>query len=132
MIRNMMFKVFFEILRFSSDYSTILGDDCTDRFERSHLFKPVKSHPTTSSTRVVAINSTLLSKYRNFCQNTNFLLSAIACIVFGAIGVTEEQHKFNKIAWFFWSLSAFTILAVCVSISRQPQSAAPLDFKVLF
>ena len=42
--------------------TTILGDDCIDAFEWSHLMKPVKSHPTTASARVVAINSTVLSK----------------------------------------------------------------------
>lgn len=44
--------------------------------------------------------------------------------------MTEELHKFNNIAWFFWCVSAFSILAVCVSIYRQPESSAPLDFKV--
>ena len=53
-------------------------------------------------------------------------------MLFGALGVTEEYHGFNNIAWFFWCVSAFTILAVCVSIYRQPESSAPLDFKVKF
>lgn len=53
-------------------------------------------------------------------------------MLFGALGVTEELHGFNNIAWFFWCVSAFIILAVCVSIYRQPESSAPLDFKVSF
>ena len=37
---------------------------------------------------------------------------------------------FNSIAWTCWGLSAFTIVAVCISIYLQPESSAPLDFKV--
>ena len=55
---------------------------------------------------------------------------AVACIAFGAIGVTEQYHRFNNIVWVFWCISAFTIVAVCISIYRQPESSAPLDFKV--
>jgi len=104
------------ILRYRNDVQyDVQGDDCTDAFEWSHLLKPVKSHPTTASARVVAINSTVLT---------------LACILFGAIGVTEEWHGFNNIAWALWSLAAFSIIVVCVSISCQPQSSCPLDFKV--
>ena len=62
MMSNMMFKVLFETKIQILLKNTILGDDCTDAFEWSHLLKPVKSHPTTASARVVAINSTVLSK----------------------------------------------------------------------
>ena len=54
----------------------------------------------------------------------------MACIVFSAVGVTEEKHGFNTIAWTIWALAAFTILVVCLSIRAQPESCSPLDFKV--
>jgi len=104
------------VLRYRSDpkYDT-QGDDCDESFTWSHMLFPVKPHPTTASSRVVAINSYILT---------------VACIAFGAIGVTEQYHRFNNIVWVFWCISAFTIVAVCISIYRQPESSAPLDFKV--
>merc|ERR1712021_301824 len=64
------------VLRYRSDpkYDT-QGDDCDESFTWSHMLFPVKPHPTTASSRVVAINSYILT---------------VACIAFGAIGVTEQ------------------------------------------
>ena len=65
-----------------------------------------------------------------FNFNVNSILAG-ACIGFSAVGVTEDQHGFNKLAWFFWALFTITIIVCSLCIKMQPESSAPLDFKVL-
>ena len=54
----------------------------------------------------------------------------MACIAFSAVGVTEEQHGFNNVAWAILGISAFVILMCTLSIRAQPESSSVLDFKV--
>ena len=66
-----------------------------------------------------------------FNFNVNLILAG-ACIGFSAVGVTEDKHGFNNLAWFFWALFTITIIVCSLCIKMQPESSAPLDFKVLF
>merc|ERR1719244_1574528 len=101
------------ILRYRNnpDYDSQTEIDDTE-VKFSDFYKPRSKSPNPISTKVVGINSAILT---------------VACIVFSAVGVTEEQHGFNAIAW---AIAAFTILIVCLSIRAQPESCSPLDFKV--
>jgi amino acid transporter len=79
------------------------------------FYKPRSNSPNEISTKVVTINSTILT---------------LACIAFSAVGVTEEQHGFNNVAWAILGISAFVILMCTLSIRAQPESSSVLDFKV--
>lgn len=104
------------ILRYRNNPDYDEQTEITDeKISFSDFYKPRSKSPNAISTRVVGINSAILT---------------VACVIFSAIGVTEETHGFNGVAWTFWALSAFVILLVCLSIRAQPESKSPLDFKV--
>jgi len=81
----------------------------------SDFYRPRFPQPNTVSTKVVTVCSWILTG---------------ACIGFSAVGVTEDKHGFNNLAWFFWALFTITIIVCSLCIKMQPESSAPLDFKV--
>ena len=123
------------ILRYRNDIKydpkdPLLNEDCS--LKMSDFYSPRYPYPTEISTKVVSYCSTLLSNFnRNEVKQLLILyFLAIACIGFSAIGVTEHKHHFNTTAWMAWSIFTAVIIICTLAIKMQPESLAPLDFKV--
>jgi len=106
------------ILRYRNDAKYDEEDPLADTQETlklSDFYSPRYSMPTVLSTRVVTICSSALT---------------VGCIGFSAVGVTEEQHQFNTMAWVIWGFFTLIIVGCSLCIFMQPESSCPLDFKV--